>query len=170
MLTSPFSSHFYVRMTAHLAPLAIAANMTQGLTTRLDHVLLGLGNLYRIYLDENLDSNVQSCIHTSLEKRWNKADQDVFITAVFLNPYIRHRLFNSNERQLAFIGLYNCIRRLFTRVFPHTKIDMMDLYESVEDYYSGVKEFHPVYMNLAEMEAIYRNEVCAKTYFIPKQD
>ncbi|KAI0072875.1 hypothetical protein K474DRAFT_1650318 [Panus rudis PR-1116 ss-1] len=65
----------------HLEPLAIAANVSQSTSTRLDQVLLMLANLYRIYGTTTLDEHVRSTIHGSLEKRWKKADQDIYILA-----------------------------------------------------------------------------------------
>jgi hypothetical protein len=60
----------------------------QATHTRLDHVLLTLGNLFCIYSNPELDTEVHTVIHASLERRWAKADQDVFVMAVFLNPYV----------------------------------------------------------------------------------
>ena len=64
----------------HLEPLAIASNVTQAEHTRLDHVLITLGNLFRIYdgMAES-DEEIQVGIQASLETRWAKADQDPFI-------------------------------------------------------------------------------------------
>ena len=78
-----------IRIQKILEPLAIAANVAQASHTRLDHVLLMLGNLVRIF-SQNLefDEDLRLGVLASLEKRWKKADQDVFITAMFLNPFI----------------------------------------------------------------------------------
>ncbi|KAH9961857.1 ribonuclease H-like domain-containing protein, partial [Lactifluus volemus] len=43
------------RICVHLEPLAIAANVAQASHTRLDHVLLMLGNLFRIYSDPSVE-------------------------------------------------------------------------------------------------------------------
>lgn len=43
------------RVQAILEPLAIAANVTQASHTRLDHVLITLGNLFRLYTEANID-------------------------------------------------------------------------------------------------------------------
>jgi hypothetical protein len=75
---------FSPRIKIILEPLAIAANKTQAPHTRLDYVLLTLGNLYCIY-SKNLefDVEVHTAILASLEKQWAKADQEVFIPTVF---------------------------------------------------------------------------------------
>jgi hypothetical protein len=65
--------------------------------TRLDHVVLVLGNLFDIYasaLDEKVDRDICTAIVKSLEKRWKAADQPIFLLAVILNPFIRMDAFN----------------------------------------------------------------------------
>lgn len=146
-------------MAVHLKPLAIAANIAQGATARLDHVLLTLGNLYRIFLDEGVDPSVWICIHTSLEKRWKGADQAPFLAAVFLNPYIKHHLFNDCHGQLTFASLHACLRRLLTRVFPNIELDDINFYEACDDYYNRVNEYDRERMNLDTIEKIYKKEV-----------
>jgi len=84
-----------IRIQKILEPLAIAANIAQASHTCLDHVLLMLGNLAHIF-SQNLefDEDLHLGILASLEKRWKKADQDVFIMAMFLNPFIQSSLLN----------------------------------------------------------------------------
>ena len=76
------------RMQIHLEPLARAQNVMQATDTRMDHVLLILGQLYFNYKHPNIEGVVHEKIHLSLEMRWQKCDQEVFIMAVVLNPYI----------------------------------------------------------------------------------
>ncbi|KAH9955968.1 hypothetical protein BGW80DRAFT_1257947 [Lactifluus volemus] len=109
----------HVRMTCrHLEPLAIAANITQASNTRLYHVLTTLANLHCIYSNLNLeeDSDVRNQVLTSLEKRWAAADQDPFIAAVVLNPFLRGD-FLGRHIALTPIGLCNMLKRLHSRVF-----------------------------------------------------
>ncbi|KAH9065038.1 hypothetical protein EDB87DRAFT_1535818, partial [Lactarius vividus] len=101
----------------HLHPLAIVANITQASTTRLDHVLTTLGNLYRIYSDAQLEDAVQTKVLASLEKRWAAADQDPFIVAVVLNPFLRGTCFSREDVTLTPIGLCNMLKRLHLRIF-----------------------------------------------------
>ncbi|KZV99187.1 hypothetical protein EXIGLDRAFT_831738 [Exidia glandulosa HHB12029] len=113
-----------------LEPLAIAQNVTQGANTRLDHVLVTLGNLFAIYSRDAYSEPVRTAIKASLEKRWAKADQDAFIAAVFLNPLIRDALFNSTN--ISAPQLYGILKRLYKRVFrtdPST-----DMYTAFNDY------------------------------------
>jgi hypothetical protein len=44
------------RVCSLLEPLAIAAHVTQGSRARLYHVLITLGNLFRIYSNRDLDT------------------------------------------------------------------------------------------------------------------
>lgn len=60
------------------------------------------------------DENLQLGATNSLEKRWKKADQDIFIVAVFLNPYIRAKLFR--QQFLTEAQLYNIVERLYERL------------------------------------------------------
>ncbi|KZT20928.1 hypothetical protein NEOLEDRAFT_1158419 [Neolentinus lepideus HHB14362 ss-1] len=73
----------------HLKPLAIAANVTQAAHCWLDQVLLTFGLLVMQYqgMQDPDDKLVADVVISSLERRWGKADQDVFIAAVILNPF-----------------------------------------------------------------------------------
>ncbi|CDO72497.1 hypothetical protein BN946_scf184980.g38 [Trametes cinnabarina] len=85
------------RVEAHLKPLAIATNILQASHARLDHVLLTLANLYRIYTSDSVEEDVRNHMLSRLELRWKKGagrDQSLFVLAVFFNPYIRGYCFN----------------------------------------------------------------------------
>jgi len=73
------------RISTHLHPLTVAANITQASHTCLDHVLITLGLLYKSFaaLNDNIDPLTCETIHCSLEKQWAKADQDAFILTLF---------------------------------------------------------------------------------------
>jgi hypothetical protein len=49
-------------MQTILEPLAIANNVTQATNTRIDHVAITLGNLYRIYNNANLEEPLRDRI------------------------------------------------------------------------------------------------------------
>jgi hypothetical protein len=89
-------------------------NVTQARYTRLDHVGLTLGNLYRIYSTASIEAPIRNQVLGSLEKRWHAADQDVFILAMHLHPWIRSRCFTKTLSRLA---LYNMAKKVFQRVF-----------------------------------------------------
>jgi hypothetical protein len=121
-----YTDLFY-RVKLHLEPLAIAVNVTQQAKTRCDQVLILLGQLRCVYTDiikkdrtspdadyEDEDHPCTSILK-SLEKRWIKADQDLFIGCVFLNPNFKNSLFNPQKMTTAMI--IGILRRLYMRVF-----------------------------------------------------
>ncbi|KAI0762362.1 hypothetical protein C8Q74DRAFT_1206355, partial [Fomes fomentarius] len=75
----------------HLKPLAIAANISQSSSHRPDQVVITFTFLFKYFkgLTPPEDLPIRTAVTKSLEKRWSKADQDVFIAAVILNPYLK---------------------------------------------------------------------------------
>jgi hypothetical protein len=147
-------------VVTHLEPLAIASNLTQAENTRLDHVLLTLGNLFRIYdnVDET-DHDVKEGIQASLEIRWAKADQDAFILAVFLTPYIRADLFNRKIIQFTPAGIYGIVKHMYKRVFREEPD--FDLHAACMDCYKCREEFSDDAMHLNDLEAAAKADVSA---------
>ena len=145
-------------MVTHLEPLAIASNTTQAENTRLDHVLLTLGNLFHIYDNmDDADHDVKDGIKASLEKRWAKADQDVFILAVFFNPYIRADLFSRKIIQLTPAGMYGIVKRMYKRVFREEP--EFGLHVACMDYYKCRSEFSDDAMHLNDLEEAVKGKV-----------
>ncbi|KAG9308840.1 hypothetical protein JVU11DRAFT_11470 [Chiua virens] len=75
----------------HLEPLAFAANVTQATVCRIDMVLLTFGFLmmqYKSLLDPE-DIEAVAVIIDSIERRWVKCDQEIFIATVVLNPFYK---------------------------------------------------------------------------------
>jgi hypothetical protein len=91
----------------------------------------------------------------SLEKRWAKADQEVFILAVFLNPYIRRRCFSRSA--LTEADLYNMAARVFERLFG--KKAGIDFLKAFTDYSKGLAEFSDERMSLVMMAEMHASEV-----------
>ena len=87
--------------------------------TRLDHVGFTLGNLYRIYNTPSLEAPIRDQVLNSLEKRWHAADQDVFILAMHLHPWIRGRCFT---KTLSRSTLYNMVDNIFRQEVCTKKI------------------------------------------------
>ena len=141
------------RVKTILEPLAITANITQAPHTRLDHVLLTLG--FWIYSNPELDNTVQNVILASIEKRWKAADQDVFITAVFLNLYIRGHYFN--HAAITEANLYNIIAWVFEQIFSQ-KADI-NMLKAFMDYARSQGEFSSTNMLLDQMAEIHKSEV-----------
>ena len=113
----------------------------------MDQILLTFGSLSIYYTDieENYPANVLGCtaILDSIEKRWAKADQDVFIAAVILNPFIKTSAFSSQAPFLTRAGILALMKRLYRRFFSikETPEELEDnirrLFSNVEDYFSG---------------------------------
>lgn len=115
-----------------------------------------LGNLVRIFSQNTeFDEDLRIGIVKSLEKRWKKADQDVFISAVFLNPFIRGTLFN--KASLNDIELYAVLERVYERVMRR-KTDLVFL-AAFEDYRLRCAEFSEDRMGLELMKNKFANEV-----------
>ncbi|KAF8221863.1 hypothetical protein L208DRAFT_1382084 [Tricholoma matsutake] len=141
----------------HIEPLAITVNVAQHGNVRCDQVLVLLGQLCHIYINIHIkyrtqpnaagedDSHPVTAIIDSIEKRWRKADQDLFIAFVFLNPLLKARLFNPNK--LLITMLLGILCRLYTRVF-HLTDSPPGLMQEIVQYYNneGIysKELWPV--------------------------
>ncbi|EJD50040.1 hypothetical protein AURDEDRAFT_161064 [Auricularia subglabra TFB-10046 SS5] len=98
----------------HLELLAVASHILQSDRTRPDHVTFALGNYVRIYNQPHVKPSIRNTVLPNVEKRWDKADQEVFIAAVLLNPYVRHACFsNALPRNTA---VETCIR-VYERIF-----------------------------------------------------
>ncbi|OJA08695.1 hypothetical protein AZE42_13152, partial [Rhizopogon vesiculosus] len=89
----------YYSMLTHIGPLALAVNFAQAAHCRLDEVLIILGYLvsrYHDLLNTTTSTDDQIGFHAiinSLEKRWSKSDQTVFLAAVILNPLYKAKPF-----------------------------------------------------------------------------
>ncbi|EKM49946.1 uncharacterized protein PHACADRAFT_51974, partial [Phanerochaete carnosa HHB-10118-sp] len=88
--------HRLARIKVHLTPLALAANILQSTSSRLDHVALVFGTLFLQFTnlaeDKDADADEEEicqAVCDSLNKRWLDSDQDVLVAAVILNPHTR---------------------------------------------------------------------------------
>lgn len=147
----------FSRLKLYLEPLAIAANVSQAPTTRLDHILIELGRLYHVFSHVAFNPRIREIVLASLERRWGKTDQDPFILAVFLNPFIRGRLFNRQNILLNRSALYGIIKRVFRRVF--CKDNDLELYQAFLDYYESRSEFSPDRWDYQEQQALHERAV-----------
>ncbi|KAJ7939766.1 hypothetical protein B0H13DRAFT_1586919, partial [Mycena leptocephala] len=138
-------------------PLATAAKCMQAPDAGLDQVLLMLGNLYRIYGATEINTRVRTCVRKSLEKRWLAMEQEVFILAVYLNPYICGTAFSNKNPVVRPVNLYNIAKKLYLRFFD-AEPDL-DFHAAFFDYSKDLREFSSQYMNLAEMKALHEREV-----------
>lgn len=123
----------------------------------LGDVLLTLANLYQIYekLDDE-DKSVHLVVQASINKRWNAADQDVFILGVFLDPAIQASLFRqgSGFTHALPAGLNECLQRVWKQLYrlaPDTP-ENYDLHLACSDYYFHRAEFSDSMLNTAAFE------------------
>jgi hypothetical protein len=107
-------------MLTHIGPLALAVNFAQAAHCRLDEVLIILGYLIEKYLGllettTSPDDQIGlRAIIDSLEKRWSKCDQTVFIAAVILNPLYKAKPF-AQIRQFTTAGITSLLLKLWQR-------------------------------------------------------
>ncbi|KAH9068192.1 hypothetical protein EDB83DRAFT_2222872, partial [Lactarius deliciosus] len=143
--------HSLARLKTHLEPLARAANVAQAAFCRLDQILLTFGSL-SIYYEDNRardPANVPGCtaILDSIEKRWAKADQDVFIATVLLNPFIKSSAFDPTIPFLTHAGVYALMKRLYRCFFSVTETtavleqNLRKLLVNIEDYFATSGSF-----------------------------
>lgn len=109
-------------------------------------MLILLGQLRRVYVDiiqkdrtepdtsYEDDNHPCTAILNSLEKRWHKADQDLFVACVFLNPNFKASLFNPQKITLAI--LIGILQRLYMHIF-HTQECPRGFIEEIMHYVEG---------------------------------
>ncbi|PBK86361.1 hypothetical protein ARMGADRAFT_1047859 [Armillaria gallica] len=85
-INDPLFWHSLARIKVHLEPLAIATNIMQSAFCCLNQVLLTFGLLYMHYTKELSATD-------SVEKLVQKSDQEVFIAAIVLNPFMKLKPF-----------------------------------------------------------------------------
>ncbi|KAF8985489.1 hypothetical protein BDQ17DRAFT_1214890, partial [Cyathus striatus] len=120
----------------HLEPFAFMANVTQSDGAHLDVVLITLGNLFHIFLNSSIDSIVRGGVIKSLEKQWKKADQDYFILALVLNPFIQCKCFHPNSPFRIIGGLWPVFKKSFRRFFD--KDPDFACHTSLSEYISDI--------------------------------
>ena len=104
-----------------------------------------------------LEDAVQENILASLEKRWAAANQDSFIAAVILNPFLRGKCFSRANAVLTPIGLCNMLKRLHLRIF-RCEVDSQ-FQSAFMDYYNSRAEFSDGFLALQSWEDIARTQV-----------
>lgn len=150
-------------MLTHIGPLTLAVNFAQAAHCCLDEVLVILGYLISKYLSllmttSNPDDQIGLCmIINSLEKRWSKCDQTVFIAAVILNPLYKARPF-AQIRQFTTAGITSLLLKLWQQ-FQLTPAPE-SLHKEILDYlqdqgdYEGFSEWAKGERNAAETQVI----------------
>lgn len=113
----------------------------------MDQILLTFGSLSIYYTDlkEKDPADAPGCtaILESIEKRWAKADQDVFIAAVILNPFLKTNAFSPQANFLTRAGVLGLIKRLYRRFFSISETpeeleeNIRQLFSNVDNYFTG---------------------------------
>ncbi|KAJ2977735.1 hypothetical protein NUW54_g11382 [Trametes sanguinea] len=134
--------HSLTRIKRHLEPLAIATNTTQSNNCRLDKVVITFGSLFRFFdsLPDPEEELVKDAVLRSLEMRWGKADQDVFIAAVLLNPFLKVAPFHRVSQIFSTAAIYSLLERLWKRFYPALPIPP-SFYDTVTAYLRESGEF-----------------------------
>jgi hypothetical protein len=113
----------------------------------LDQILLTFGSLFIYYREIKAKdpANDLGCtaILDSIEKRWAKSDQDVFIAAVILNPFVKTTAFSIHLHFSTRAGVLTIMKRLYQCFFSITETteefeeNMRRLFSNVDDYFDG---------------------------------
>lgn len=128
LIEDPVMWMILARMVVHLQPLSLVINIAQAAHCRLDEVLIIFGFLISRYIDLRgkatsvEEKSMIQAIIDSLEKRWSKCDQDVFLAAVILNPLYRIKPF-TRLRKFTNAGIVTLLVKLWDRFFPNTPSD-----------------------------------------------
>ncbi|EJF56157.1 hypothetical protein DICSQDRAFT_72102, partial [Dichomitus squalens LYAD-421 SS1] len=145
----------------HLEPLAIAANITQANDCRLDQVLLTFGFVYNFFtlLTDLEDHPFRIAVCQSLERRWAKADQDVFIAAVVLNPWLKMRPFQPNMQLFTEAAFHVILSRLWRRFYPDEPVPG-SLFTEIQEYFDNTGNFESLHMTMDAISSQARDRVC----------
>ncbi|KAI0308727.1 ribonuclease H-like domain-containing protein, partial [Amylostereum chailletii] len=109
-----FLTHrMHTRIRQHLEPLAVAANIIQGDNARLDVVLVAILSLYSEFSQAG---DRGAPILKSISKRWSDTDQEVFLLALILNPYIRQTAFKAGSTFASNSTCWMLFRRVYKRM------------------------------------------------------
>jgi hypothetical protein len=152
------------RMKNFLEPLAVASNITQADGARVDIIIITFAFLYHRYstLHEAEDIKARDAVLASIERRWRKTDQDVFIAGVLLNPFHKARPFRRAPFSTA-AGLYTLLHRLWRRFYYEDP--PAELYAEFRAYSNGAGEFQTMNNFMDGMRVSAEKEVCYLIYF-----
>ena len=100
-------------------------------------------------------------VYCSLETRWAKIDQDVFLMAVVLNPYLRHDRFNRSNRFLTEASLWVTFRRVYLRMLGEELNS--ELSNNFTEYIHHLGEWSNESMMLGDISARAAKDVSSVT-------
>ncbi|KZT10484.1 uncharacterized protein LAESUDRAFT_711646 [Laetiporus sulphureus 93-53] len=161
IIKDPFFWHGLTRIKNHLEPLAIATNVTQEVHCHLDQVLLIFRFLFihfNVLSDPN-DAVIHENIIASIESCWSKADQEVFIAAVILNPFYKIAPF-ACINIFTNAGITMLIRWLWLHFFK-SEVPLIQLGSELLEYLgsTGSYESMTVYQSQIESDAVTKGKL-----------
>ncbi|KAI9430772.1 hypothetical protein BJY52DRAFT_1133494, partial [Lactarius psammicola] len=126
----------------HLAPLAVAANITQSSHCCLDEVLMTFASLVMQYskLTDSKDMVIRKALLESIEKRWEASDQNIFIASMILNPFLKTNPFKRDAQLISLGAIHTLLSGLWTRFYPGDPCPD-ELYEEIR-HYLGSSDFY----------------------------
>ncbi|KAG6806668.1 hypothetical protein H0H92_010455, partial [Tricholoma furcatifolium] len=133
----------------HIEPLAIAVNIAQAANTRCDHDARMNDRTFPTTSDEDMSHPLTSILE-SIEKRWLKCDQDLYLACFWLNPYINPNLRNDNALPIAV--LFGIIKRLYSRILPDDAEGSQALIPEAYDYHNREGMFSEYKWPLASLK------------------
>ncbi|KAF8883953.1 hypothetical protein BD779DRAFT_1443490, partial [Infundibulicybe gibba] len=148
----------------HLEPLAHASCIMQATHARLDQVPLIFGSLIaeyrRIIIEDGDEDSLIDAIITSIEKRWQKSDQDIFVAAVILHPGHKTAPF-SKIPYLTSASIWSLLSRLWERFFGG--IVPSKMFTEMRNYLDGQGD----YANLADWATHIEREATERVSSMP---
>ena len=152
-------------MVVHLQPLSLVINFAQAAHCRLDEILIIFGFLISRYLDLHAkatsveERTMIQAIIDSLEKRWSKCNQDVFLAGVILNPLYRIKPF-ARARKFTNAGIISLFVKLWGRFYPHTPHEIFR--NEVLEYLEGRGDYGEDFVNWVDfVRSSTEKEVCS---------
>jgi len=103
------------------------------------------------------DVKARDAILASIERRWLKTDQDVFIAGILLNPFHKAQPFHATPFSTV-AGLYNLLHHLWRRFYY--KDPPAELYGEYKAYMNGAGDFQAMHNFMRGMQLSAEKEVC----------
>lgn len=100
---------------------------------------------------------VRDALLKSIEQRWEKADQDVFIAAVFLNPFLKTAPFRRNPRLISMGSIHNLFKRLWLRFYSTPAPE--ELYDDMQEYFECREAYDDLNATCMTMKATAASKV-----------
>lgn len=121
-------------MVQNLLPLRVTVRVLESDSARLDQVIWQFGKLAALY--KGIDHML-----VSLEKRWAKMDQKLFLVAYALHPARQRKHLNDKVEFAHQLNIATYATDLYERFFEASKEDVSQLFLQLADYFSKSGSF-----------------------------